>query len=234
MKKLSIIITTLFLISSFIFTEKTLAAEEQTPYVKSANIEIILEDNTYLVKEKVEVDNITESEDRKVEHLVKQITENKVKDVKISSNGIELIPEIIKGENLDRYVIKIGNEDEEVAEYLIEYKVNKAEGIFEVPLFVPEYEAQGEQRNIHISFQAPEGQVIQKNSFPILNESGLNMVEKDMANIPAMTKFLYAEKTKFFNSFNIISTIALLSLFLMLLYWGIYEKRKNRREANGN
>lgn len=235
MKKISLILT-LFCITYFLsFTGNTVSAEEQeSPYVSDATIEMILQDSVYTVKERIELANIQAIEDGKIEHILKQITENKVVDVKISSNGVELIPEIVKGDTFDKYSLDLSNEEGDTVEYIIEYNVNKAGSVFDVPLFVPEYATKGDIRTVHFKFQAPEGMIIQKNSFPIVNEAGLNNINKSMANIPAMTKFVLSEKQNVFNSFNVISSIALITLFLILLYWGIYEMKKKRRETNGS
>ncbi len=225
MRKTSILllICTLALLLSF----QHVFAEEKVPILDSATIDITIDNDIYKVKEEVVVKDL---DGNQITHDVKEITENKVTQVLFTDDEGELTPEIDEGETLHKYTIQPNSATDAEVRYTIEYEVEKKEDIFEIPLFVPEYATSGDDRDVHITFQAPEGTIIQKNSFPIVNDAGQNQVEKDMTNMPAIAKYVYAENPTAIHSFSVISFIAIFSILLILLGWAIVEKKKGGRK----
>lgn len=217
--KFSVGLLLMFLISFYTVS----AAEEEEPFLDKATIEITIEDDLYTVKQDIVLSNLNGDS---VVHNTKEITENKITNVTFTSDEGELIPEIEEGETLNKYIITPTSNGNEKTSYTIEYNVEKNEGVFEVPLFVPEYATYSDDRVIEITFQAPEGSKIQKNSFPNVNKSNQTYVEKKMSNIPAIAKYVYSENPTSIHLFSVVSFLAIFSLVVLLIGWAIVEKKR--------
>ena len=218
----SIAMGLVFILLVFV-SSQSVNAEETSPILDQANIEITIDNDVYTIKQDVVLSNF---HGESVLHSTKEITENKITNVIFTDDEGELTPVIDEGETLHKYTIEPTNNDGENYSYTIEYNVEKKQDEFEVPLFVPEYASSGDDRVVKISFQAPEGNKIQKNSFPNVIKSNQSYVEKDMANVPVIAKYVFSENPTVFHSFNIISFIPIFSLFLLLTGWAIVEKRR--------
>lgn len=225
MRKIILVISIFTLVS--LFPYNPVFAEENKPVLDQADIEITIDNNVYTVKEKIILSNLN---GKSITHYTKEITENKVENVIFSNEEGELIPVIDTGETLHNYTIEPNSDSRSKISYTIEYNVEKQEDEFEIPLFVPEYATYGEQRVVSLSFQAPDGNKIQKNSFPVVLDSDQSYVEVDMANVPGIAKYIYSEHPTSIHSFSIISFIAIFSIFLILAGWAIVEIKKGGKQ----
>lgn len=226
-KSVTVTVILICILAAFFPYQHVFAEEDPGPVLKEANIEITIDNKVYKVREEISVSNLN---GQSISHDLKEITQNKVSNVTFESNKEELIPEIDEGKTLQKYTIQPNNESNKDVSYTIEYNVEKVGDEFEIPLFVPEYAAAGDDRDVNISFQAPEGTKIQKNSFPIVNKANQTQVEKDMTNIPAIAKYVYAKNPTSIHSFSIISFIALFSLFAILIGWAIVEMKRGGKK----
>ncbi|MCC3356136.1 hypothetical protein [Bacillus sp. REN16] len=229
MKSLRVIFLLVIMLSFIGLSIQQVYAEDVEPTVDKATIDIQTNDENYHVNETITLKGLEGVTDGRVEHFVRKT--GLIKNIKITSENQEIPLEVTEGDELDRYFVQIPASNSEMMEYTIEYEVVRVENEFEVPLFVPAYKSQND-RAVHVTFTAPEGNVVQKNSFPVVLESGHNQIEKDMTNIPVYAKYVFYEKNNSWNSFTIISVISILSILLLLAVWAISEKRKSKGGAN--
>ena len=203
-------------------------AEEALPILNKAVIDIETEDGQYVVTEQIELINI-QGESLEVGHLLSKITNNQVSEVLFNTAEGVVSPSIETGERLDKYILPLNNIAQESVAYTIEYKIPRVDNRFDVPLFVPDFATSDVERNIFISFKAPEGMEIQKNSFPNIIEGGQNHVEKHMTNIPSKVAYVFSKETVYLHSYNVISFIAIFALIVLLVSWGLVEIKKSKR-----
>lgn len=212
-----------FILLLFMSPLNKVIASESEPTLQNANIDIVTEDDVYRIKMHL---LINDYKGESIKHYLKTTSENKLLSVSFKLEGQELDFNTSKGEVLDTYNLNASDDFGSSFEYTIEYEVLNNEDEFEVPLFVPDISAASEERNVYLNFEAPKGNVIQKNSFPIVIEKNQEKTSKQMANIPAIVKYVYSEKPTNFHMFNIISFIAISVLILILITWAYIERRK--------
>lgn len=212
-----------FILLLFISPKDTIIASENEPVLQNANIDIITKDDVYHIKMNILINNY---KGESIKHYLKDTSSNKLLSVSFKSQGKELDFDTNKGETLHTYNLYTNEDRASSFEYSIEYKVSNNKDVFEVPLFVPDISTSSEEKNVHLNFEAPSGQIIQKNSFPIVIEKNQEKTSKQMANIPAIVKYVYSENPTNFHMFNIISFISISVLILILIIWAYIERRK--------
>src|SRR5699024_6349947 len=95
------------------------------------------------------------------------------------------------------------NQDSDFS-YQISYKTHLEPDEFTTPLFVPEFSSMGEENVVNINFKAPEGMIIQQNSFPIIKGETGNQDATYLMNLPSHVKYVIDTDKNVFNSFNLI------------------------------
>lgn len=212
-----------FIFLLFISPKDIILASENEPVLQNAEIDIIAKDDVYHVKMNILINNYR---GESIKHYLKNTSSNKLLSVSFKSQGKELDFDTNKGETLHTYNLYTNENHTSSLDYSIEYKVSNNKDVFEVPLFVPDISTSSEEKNVHLNFEAPSGQIIQKNSFPIVIEKNQEKTSKQMANIPAIVKYVYSENPTNFHMFNIISFISISVLILILIIWAYIERRK--------
>ncbi|ARK25339.1 hypothetical protein SporoP37_12190 [Sporosarcina sp. P37] len=202
-------------------------AEEVVPVLSKAEIQIVTNDDHYTVIEQIQLGDIQENH-IEVGHTLSKLADNGLSDISFTSDGKDIQPTIENGDLLDKYMLELPRTEQGTADYTIEYTVPRSDQHFDIPLFVPDIAAVDAERNVHLQFEAPEGMEIQKNSFPNIVKGGQQTAEKHMTNIPSKVSYVFADKTIYFHSYNIVSFIALFALLILLVSWGAVEVRKSK------
>lgn len=197
------------------------SAEEATPKVLAkAEISIAVNDQrTYEVQQLIGLSAEGDISSEKVEHTFSHINNTSVENLQFISNGEELPYEVEDDGTLSRYFVEIPQGTSEMFEYEITYSYTSSEDVYTTPLFVPAHAAQGQQNVVAITFEAEEGQVIQRNSFPILKKAEDNSVTSYLMNIPSHTNYIYGDERQVWNSFNLISWASILILIGIVAIW---------------
>jgi hypothetical protein len=209
-----------------------LAAEPLVVNLKEADIKIdSLQDKKYELSETITLTNIENVPDQTITHTLSNIGESTPKDLKIVANGQELKYEMENGTNLNKLHVQVPENSSQDFTYEIQYKLTLQENSFTTPLFVPMHPTLGTANIVHIEFNAPNGETIEKNSFPVLIKSAEGKAENHIMNIPSHVKYVYGEQTNPFNIFNIVSWGVLLGLIAIIVSWFMGEMRKNKGVA---
>ncbi|WNS75778.1 hypothetical protein RRV45_01635 [Bacillus sp. DTU_2020_1000418_1_SI_GHA_SEK_038] len=212
----------------FAFSFSVVQAEEVKPTIEKANVEIEIQDGDFAVVEHIKLLNPSSIADGKIEHSFAKIHDLKPENVEITSADHQVLKaEIQEGETLDRVFIPVPNNFTDSFEYTIKYTVSKSDD-FKLPLFVPLLPGESNENNVTISFQAPEGTFVQKNSFPIVKEAK-NHVENKLSNLPSHVNYVYSTNPTIFHSYNIISAITIIVFFIILGVWARVEKNNAKR-----
>ncbi|SLL33498.1 Uncharacterised protein [Mycobacteroides abscessus subsp. abscessus] len=227
MKKVISLVFIVFLLSSF-----PVFAEEGTTVLKQADIAIESDaDRNYQVIEKILLSDIQALENQEIVHTFASSGQDSVDSLHVSANGQELTYAWEEGESMSRLNISLPENASGDFEYTLEYSFNLQENTFKTPLFVPMIATLGTSNIVHISYQAPEGQIIQKNSFPVINKSTGDTVENNIMNIPTHVNYVYKEKESAFHFFNYISWGVLLCLIIIVGIWFRAERNSNKGVA---
>jgi hypothetical protein len=215
MKKVYFLVAIIFLVSSF----PAFAAETPTT-LKEATINIeSFEDKGYQVHESVTLSTIESVENQTIVHTFANVNSASLGDVAIKANGQELQYEWQEGDSLDKLLVHLPENASGEFNYEIQYDLSLQEDSFTTPLFVPLYPSPGTSNIVHLNFKAPEGQNIQKNSFPVVIKKVGNQVENNIMNIPTHVKYVFSEETDVFNFFNYISWGVIIALLAIVFTW---------------
>ncbi|USG67119.1 hypothetical protein NDK47_07455 [Brevibacillus ruminantium] len=217
----------------FLLTMPCAAVYADAPKASLDHVDVKIEvkDGVYAVQEHVTLQNPSAVPDGKLEHTFSHINGVKSGNIKFLAGGQELGTEVQGGEAMDRIFIQLPADSPEVLEYTIQYQAEVPQGQYALPLVVPMYKVEKSENHVQISFQAPEGNVIQANSFPVVNHSGENHVTSNMVNVPSHVSYIFGTEETVFHSHNLISAITLLVLLGILLGWGAVERKNARKGA---
>jgi hypothetical protein len=211
----------------YIFSASMVSAGEVKPSLQSAKIDIKVGDNhTYQVIEKLKIVNPSGAEGRTITHTLSKIKNLKAEKLIFEVDGQEVEATVNEGKTLNKVSFSLPESVGDVLEYTISYSVQLPEEEFIVPLVVPMYASAGNKNIVQISFEAPNGQIIQKNSFPVVIKAESSEVVSNMMNIPTHVKYIYSSSPSSVNSHTIISGLSLLILLLVIGTW-VKVERKN-------
>ncbi|MED2009506.1 hypothetical protein P4V39_15715 [Brevibacillus borstelensis] len=206
-------------------------ADAQKATLDQVNVQIEVKDGVYTVQEHVTLQHPSAVPDGLLEHTFSHINGVKTEGMKFIAGGQELGTEIKDGEAMDRIFMKVPAESSDALEYTIEYQAEVPKGEYALPLVVPMYAVGKSENRVQISFQAPAGNVIQANSFPVVNHSGQDHVTSNMVNIPSHVSYIYGTEETVFHSHNLISAVTLLVLVGILVGWAAVERKNARKGA---
>lgn len=227
MKKVISLVFIVFLLSSF-----PAFADEGTTVLKQADIAIESDvDRNYQVTETIILSDINALESQEIVHTFASNGKDSLDSLHVSANGQELTYAWEEGEFMSRLNISLPENVIGEFKYTLEFSFNLQENTFKTPLFVPMIATLGTSNTVHISYQAPEGQTIQKNSFPVINNNTGNTVENNIMNIPTHVNYVYKEKESAFHFFNYISWGVLLCLIIIVGIWFRAERKTNKGVA---
>ncbi|NQD65435.1 hypothetical protein HP456_05820 [Bacillus haikouensis] len=220
-----------FILSFFLYFPASASAAGST-MLKEADISVESSiDSQYKLEEKVTLTHIEESEDGMITHTFSHLKNSEIRDLEVTTDGQALQHEWEKGKTLHKLHVQVPEEAAGEFTYTLSYELNLEEDSFATSLFVPMYPAGGTNNVVHIKFSAPEGEVIHKNSFPVLTKETGNEVETGMMNIPSHVKYVYGETADPFNVFNLISWGVVAVLIAIIVLWFRAELNK-KKEAS--
>jgi competence protein ComGC len=200
--------------------------------VKEADISVDSSSSTqYTLVEKVTLTNIENREEGTIAHTFSNFKNSEISNLEVATDGQELQYEWEKGDSLHKLHVRVPEQAEGEFTYTLKYELALEEDSFTTPLFVPMYPAPGTTNVVHLEFNAPEGEVIQKNSFPVLTKEVGNEVKNDMMNIPSHVKYVYGETSNPFNAFNLISWGVVAALISIIVLWFRAELTKKKEAA---
>jgi hypothetical protein len=207
-------------IVSFIFYLPVSASVAGSTALKEADITV--ETSTashYRLAEEVTLANVEASVNGVITHTFSNIKTSEIRDLVVTSDGQALQHEWEKGETLHKLHVQVPQDAAGDFSYTLAYELTLEEDSFATPLFVPMYPAGGTNNVVHLEFSAPEGEVIHKNSFPVLTRESGNEVETEMMNIPSRVKYVYGETANPFNVFNLFSWGVIAALISIIILW---------------
>lgn len=220
-----------FIICLFISIPISVTAAGST-MLKGADISVDSSSSTeYTIHENVTLTNIESSMDGTISHTFSNLKNNEISNLEVTSDGQTLIYEWDKGETLNKLNVEVPKEAAGDFTYSLQYNLVLKPNSFTTQLFVPMYPAAGTNNVVHLEFSAPEGEVIQKNSFPVLTKEVGNEVENDMMNIPSHVKYVYGETSNPLNAFNLISRGVIAALIAIIVLWFRAELIKKKEVA---
>ncbi|MEJ8543917.1 hypothetical protein [Brevibacillus borstelensis] len=206
-------------------------ADAEKATLGQVDVRIEVKDGVYAVQEHVTLQHPSAVQGGKLEHSFAHINGVKSESIAFLAGEQELGAEIQSGEVMDRIFVQFPAESPDVLEYTIKYQAEVPKGEYALPLVVPMYPVEKSENRVHISFQAPEGNVIQPNSFPVVNHSGQNQVTSSMVNVPSQVSYIFGTEETVFHSHNLISAVTLLVLVGILVGWGAVERKNARKGA---
>ncbi|MGE7269890.1 hypothetical protein ACQKK5_00380 [Brevibacillus panacihumi] len=206
-------------------------AEEGKAMLGKADVSIEVKDGVYFVTEQIQLLHPNHAPDGKLEHTISKLNGVSAENLRIATGNEDLTFEEQDGDALQKVFVQMPEAGSDAFDYSISYQVALPDGEYKLPLFVPMYAAEKGENLVHISFQAPEGMVVQPNSFPIVIENNQNRVESHMINLPSHVSYLFGDSAPVVNSHTLISAVTLVILFLILFVWARVERRNAQRGA---
>jgi hypothetical protein len=225
MKKIIFLVLIFFLYSnvSALAAEPTML-KEATVKVKAGN------DKNYAISEKVSLSHAGSIKE-KISHTFSNLESSQIDQLTVTSNGQELEYHWEKGDALNKLLVTPPENVSDDFTYELQYSLTLQEDSYITPLFVPEYPTQGNSNIVQISFNAPEGETVHKNSFPVIIDEVNNEVESHIMNIPSHVKYVYGEDAGPFNVFNVTSWVVVLALITIIFTWFRAEVNKKKGAA---
>lgn len=215
MKKAILLVAIIY----FVFSSPALAAENATT-LKEAKISIeTFDDIHYEITESISLNDIEGVGHQKLLHTFSTVESSTLNDLVVLADGKELQYEWEKGNSLNKLIVQLPENSSGEFNYELKYNLSLEAESFTTPLFVPSYPSAGTSNIVHISFKAPDGESIQKNSFPVVIKKVGNEVENHIMNIPSHVKYIHSEETSMFNFFNYMSWGVMICLVAIIAVW---------------
>lgn len=224
-------LTALIVLFSLSLPLSAVHAETEKAALGQANVSIEVKDGVYFVTEQIKLLHPVHVPDGRLEHTLSKINRVQADNVAFTADHQELKIEEQDEGALKKVFVQIPDIQSDAFDYSITYQVTLPAGEYTVPLFVPMYAPEKSENAVDISFQAPDGMVVQQNSFPIVNVKNQSHIESKMINLPSHVSYIYGDHAPFLNSHSVISAVTLLILFLILWVWATVERKNARREA---
>jgi hypothetical protein len=231
MKK--VVLFTILLFSFVSFQHVSFADDSVAKTLTKADIEITSDGNgNYQMKQVISLKGTGNLSGKKIEHTYSKINEVNPEDLQFVSNQTELEYTTKESDSLVRYFVTIPENTSDSFDYEIVYNLKVDDGVFTTPLFVPLYAATGQENVVKIDFETSEGNIIQRNSFPVLKKAEDNHVTSYLMNIPSHVNYIYGANKNIFNTFNFISWGSILVLLGIVAIWIRSELRQSKGVVN--
>jgi len=218
MKK--VVVFAILLIASVSFQQVGFAADPVSKTLAKADIEVTSSgDGTYEIKEHISLKGDGELSGDQIEHTYSKINDIDPEEVKFISDQTELSFTTDESDSLVRYFVTIPENTTDSFDYEITYNLSLEEDVFTTPLFVPLHAATGQENVVKIDFETSEGNIVQRNSFPVLKKAEDNQVTSYLMNIPSHVNYIYGAEKNIFNTFNFVSWASILVLLGIITVW---------------
>lgn len=218
MKK--VVVFAILLIAIVSFQQVGFAADPVSKTLAKADIEVTSNgDGTYEMKESISLKGEGELSGNQIEHTYSMLNDIDPEEVKFISDQTELEFTTEESDSLVRYFVTIPENTTDSFDYEITYNLSLEEDIFTTPLFVPLHAATGQENVVKIDFETSEGNIVQRNSFPVLKKAEDNQVTSYLMNIPSHVNYIYGAEKNIFNTFNFVSWTSILVLLVIIGVW---------------
>lgn len=218
MKK--VVLFAILLFASVSFQHIGFAAESVSKTLAKADIEVTTSgDGTYEMKESILLKGEGDMSGNQIEHTYSKINEINPENVQFIAYQTDLEFTTDESDTLVRYFVTIPENTMDSFDYEITYNLSMEEDTFTTPLFVPLHAATGQENVVKIDFETTEGNIVQRNSFPILKKAEDNQVTSYLMNIPSHVNYIYGAEKNIFNTFNLVSWTSILVLLVIIGVW---------------
>ncbi|PFG04511.1 hypothetical protein [Bacillus sp. es.034] len=221
----------LVLVLIFLFCSAAPSMAAEPTILKEADIQVKAgSDKQYQITENVSLFNATGIEES-ISHTFSNLESSQIDNLIVSANGQELEYVWEKGESLSKLLVTPPENVPDEFTYQLQYDLSLQENVYTTPLFVPMFPAQGNSNIVHITFEAPEGEQVHKNSFPVVIEDVGNKVDSHIMNIPSHVKYVFGDGAGTFNVFNVTSWAVIIALIAVIAVWFRSEVSKKKGVA---
>ncbi|MDQ1005503.1 hypothetical protein QFZ28_006081 [Neobacillus niacini] len=219
----------MLLFGVMLLSANIVSAEEATPFLKSANLEVTYED-VIKVTEKITIANSEAIPEGTLEHIVTKIGGEQFEDLVINGEGQELTYELNEGNSVDRVLLSIPAGSKGEFTYTVTYQYSDL-GNEKIPFVVPAVNAAGNGNVVSLNVNLPKGKYLHE-SFPIIDSGDSGMVKEDMMNIPSYVNLeTGSSPAGLFTTSNLYTFFGLAVILGIILAWIISERKSKGGEV---
>lgn len=207
----------------------TVSAEEATPVLKSANLEVMYED-VIKVTEKITIANSEAIHEGTLEHIVTKIGGARFEDLVINGEDQELTYELNEGNSVNRVLVSLPEGSKGEFTYTVSYQFSDTRNE-KIPFVVPAVNTAGNGNVVSLSINLPKGKYLHE-SFPIIDSGDSGMVKEDMMNVPSYVNLATGSSPAgLFTTSNLYTFFGLAVILGIILAWIISERKSKGGEV---
>ncbi|MDJ0332985.1 hypothetical protein [Planococcus sp. S3-L1] len=222
-----------FLFLSFGIWNTNVLAVDNVPKSLDKSIVNIVSDGSgnYKINQQIFLTGSGNFSGNQIEHTFSKLKNIEPTNLQFLYQENELDFTTEESSTLVRYYVQIPEGVSDAFEYEVEYAISVDENIFITPLFVPTHPAAGQENAVTINFETTAGNIVQRNSFPVLKKAEDNSVTSYLMNIPSHVNYVYGSERNIFNLFNIVSWSSIIILLSIVAIWIRSEVKSNNLEG---
>lgn len=231
--KQKLIVSILIISMMFLQINSTVFADEHgKPYLSQVEVDIIANENhEYIVSQDITISDIELLEGNEIEHTQSHINQVEINNLSFYAENQELNYTESESDSLTRLNVEVPEGHEGDFNYQVSYEAQLSSSEFTVPLFVPEFASLGEGNIVEINYEAPEGKVIQDNSFPVVKGDVGSTDTSYLMNLPSHVKYVTDDSKNYFNSFNLVGWGSLITFLIIVFVWVRSERKFQKGEV---
>lgn len=220
---------TMLLFGIILLSVSTVSAEEGTPVLKSANLEVIYED-VIKVTEIITISNSEGIPEGTLEHIVTKIGGTQFEDLVINGEDHELTYELNEGNSVNRVLVSLPEGIKGEFTYTVTYQYSDT-GTEKIPFVVPAVNTAGDGNVVALNINLPKGKYLHE-SFPIIDSGDSGMVKEDMMNVPSYVNLeTGSSPAGLFTTSNLYTFFGLAVILGIILAWIISERKSKGGEV---
>ncbi|WP_409288283.1 hypothetical protein [Peribacillus sp. SCS-37] len=220
---------TMLLFGILLFSVSTVSAEEGTPILKSANLEVTYED-VIKVTEIITISNSESIPQGTLEHIVTNIGGTGFEDLVINGEDQKLTYELNKGNSVNRVLVSLPEGSEGDFTYTVTYQYSDTD-TEKIPFVVPAVNTAGDGNVVALNINLPKGKYLHE-SFPIIDSGASGMVKEDMMNVPSYVNLKTGSSPAgLFTTSNLYTFFGLAVILGIILAWIISERKSKGGEV---